>query len=155
MKPLLSLVLLLAIAWAAPFAGADEKPAAKEPAKTLDHPYATYVDCARMCGECQLACEKCFDHCGMQAANGKAEHAKAMKLSQDCSEFCGMAAKLTGRRSSLSPLAREACAKACDACAAECETFADSSAMKGCAEACKKCAAACREMNKSVSHGQK
>lgn len=110
--------------------------------------HAMNDECAKVCSECQNACEKNFHHCFMQVKGGKAEHAKVMHLSVDCAEFCASSAKLTARHSELAVVQCEACAKACDACAAECDKFAAMPEMKACADACKKCAASCREMVK-------
>lgn len=131
--------------WAMLSAQADDKPAAAGHEKHFD-------ECAKVCADCQVACEKNFHHCFKMVEAGKKEHAKAMHLSVDCAEFCTTSAKLTGRKSELAATACEACAKACDACAAECEKHADMPEMKACAEACKKCAASCREMVKMAGH---
>ena len=137
-------VLSTVTGWAALSARADDKPAADH-AKHFD-------ECAKVCADCQVACEKNFHHCFKLVEGGKKEHAKAMHLSVDCAEFCTISAKLTARHSELAATSCEACAKACDACAAECEKFKDMPEMKACAEACKKCAASCREMAKMAGH---
>ena len=137
-------VLSTTTGWAVLSARADDKPA-DAPAKHFD-------ECAKVCADCQVACEKNFHHCFKMVEGGKKEHAKAMHLSVDCAEFCTIAAKLSARKSELAVTACEACAKACDACAAECAKFPDMPEMKACAEACKKCAASCREMVKMAGH---
>jgi hypothetical protein len=121
-------------------------------ASRADHHSKHFEDCAKVCADCQVECEKNFHHCFKMVEAGKKEHAKAAHLSADCAEFCTLSAKLTARKSELAVPACEACAKACDACAAECEKFKDMPEMKACAEACKKCAASCREMVKMVGH---
>lgn len=137
-------VLSTVTGWAALSAQADDKPAADH-AKHFD-------ECAKVCADCMLVCEKTAHHCGEQVAAGKKEHAKPAMLAADCAEFCALSAKLTARHSDLAGAACEACAKSCDACAAECEKFKDMPEMKACAEACKKCAASCREMAKMAGH---
>jgi hypothetical protein len=137
-------VLSTATGWAVLSARADDKPAGDH-AKHFD-------ECAKVCADCQVACEKNFHHCFTLVEGGKKEHARAMHLSVDCAEFCTISAKLTARHSELAVTSCEACAKACDACAAECEKFKDMPEMKACAEACKKCAASCREMAKMAGH---
>ena len=130
--------------WVALSARADDK----KPADHAKH----FEECAKVCADCQVACEKNFHHCFKQVEGGKKEHARAMHLSVDCAEFCTISAKLTARKSELAAPACEACAKACDVCAAECEKFRDVPEMKACAEACRKCAASCREMVKMAGH---
>lgn len=137
-------VLSTAPGWTALSARADDK-ADADHAKRFD-------ECAKVCADCQVACDKTFHHCFTLVEGGKKEHATAMHLSVDCAEFCALSAKLTARHSSLAGPACEACAKACDACAAECEKFATVPEMKACAESCKKCAASCREMAKMAGH---
>lgn len=151
MKHLFALAAFAALSaptgWAVPSARAAGQPGspAADHAKHFD-------ECAKVCADCQVACDKNFHHCAKLVEGGKKEHAKAMHLSVDCAELCAVAAKLTARKSDLSAPACEACAKACDACAAECDKFADMPEMKACAEACKKCAASCREMVKMAGH---
>ena len=123
------------------------------PSARADHHTKHFEDCAKVCAECQVECDKNFHHCFKLVEAGKKEHAKAMHLSVDCAEFCALAAKLTARQSELAVPACEACAKACDACAAECDKFPDMPEMKACAAKCKECAKSCREMVKMVGHG--
>ena len=120
----------------------------RAPTAAPDQHHAMYAACAKVCAECMLTCEMTAHHCAEAVMAGKKEHAKAMKLTGDCAEFCALSAKMTASHSELAPAACEACAKACDLCAAECLKFADMPEMKTCAESCKKCAASCREMMK-------
>jgi hypothetical protein len=106
-----------------------------------DHHTKHFEECAKVCAGYQVECEKNFHHCFNMLQGGKNEHAKAMYLSVGCAEFCTILAKLTARKSELSIPACEACAKAYDACAAECEKFPDMPEMK-----------ACRDMVKIVGH---
>jgi hypothetical protein len=119
------------------------------PSARADHPSKHFDECAKVCADCQVECDKNFHHCFKLVEDGKKEHAKAARLSADCAEVCALSAKLTARKSELALPGCEACAKAC---AAECEKFKDVPEMKACAEACKKCAASCREMVKMVGH---
>lgn len=146
----LSLVAAIAaltalLGWPSLTVHADDKQPAADHAKHFD-------ECAKVCADCQVACDKNFHHCFKLVEGGKKEHAKAMHLSVDCGELCAVSAKLTARKSELAGASCEACAKACEACAAECEKFKDMPEMKACAEACKKCAASCREMVKMSGH---
>ena len=146
MKRLLSLAMFTTLATMIGSANLSAQPQVK-PANLHDK---HFDDCANICAECQIVCEKNFHHCSQLVESGKKEHAKAMILSLDCAEFCTLSAKLTARHSPLAAPSCETCAKACDACAAECEKFPDQPEMKACAETCKKCAASCREMVKMV-----
>ena len=110
--------------------------------------------CARVCADCMTHCEINFHHCAGLVAGGKKEHAHPMHLSVDCAELCDVGAKLSARHSVFAVPACEACAKACDLCAAECEKF-DDPHMKACAKACRDCARECREMIKNVGHNDK
>ncbi|MBA4066941.1 MAG: hypothetical protein C0501_25185 [Isosphaera sp.] len=123
------------------------------PSARADHHTKHFEDCAKVCADCLVECEKNFHHCFKLVEAGKKEHAKAMHLSADCAEFCGISAKLTARKSELAVTACEACAKACDACAAECDKFPNMPEMKACAQKCRECAKSCREMVKMVGHG--
>ncbi|MBX9582978.1 MAG: four-helix bundle copper-binding protein [Gemmataceae bacterium] len=106
--------------------------------------------CAKVCAECQVACDKNFHHCFTLVEGGKKEHAKAAHVSLDCAELCAAAARLTARHSPLSAAACDACAKACDMCAAECDKFQNMPEMKACADKCRECAKSCREMVKMM-----
>ena len=142
-----SYVMLGAFAILAAYTGLAAAPIQADDKDHKEHG-AMFEQCAKVCAECQIACDKNFHHCFMLVESGKKDHAKAAHLSVDCAEFCALSAKLTARHSALAGTACEACAKACDACAAECQKFTNMPEMKACAESCKKCAASCREMVK-------
>ena len=109
-----------------------------------------HEDCLRACSDCLVDCNKTAHHCFELVAAGKKEHAKALHLTVDCEEFCGMSLKLVARSSPLISTACEACAKACDECAAECEKFSTDPQMQACAKSCRDCAKSCRVMVKAV-----
>ena len=120
------------------------------PARAEDSPHGEHMtECAKTCAACLVQCEMNFDHCFKLVAAGKVEHAKAMRLSGECAEFCALSAKLSARNSELSVAACEACAKACAACGVECAKF-DMPEMKACAAECQKCEASCRAMVKMM-----
>lgn len=127
-------------------------PASQLPVPAPDKHHAMYADCAKVCADCMVTCEMTAHHCGELVVAGKKEHAKPAMVAADCAEFCALSAKLTARHSDLAPASCEACAKACDLCAAECAKFPDMPEMKSCVESCKKCAASCREMAKMTGH---
>jgi len=122
--------------------------------KAADAHHAMYANCAKICADCMLECEKMVHHCSELAMSGKKDHARPAAIAAACAELCAVSAKLTARHSDLAPASCEACAKACDMCAAECEKFPDMPEMKVCADLCKKCAISCREMAKMVHHKQ-
>jgi hypothetical protein len=105
-----------------------------------------FLQCAKACGDCQIACDSCFKHCAKLLEEGKTDHVKTMYACVDCAEFCSLSAKLTARQSPLSTQACEGCAKACDLCAAECEKFKSDKHMTDCAKSCRDCAKSCRTM---------
>ena len=110
------------------------------------HGKAEMEKCVKECGRCAAECASCFDHCTMLVSQGKKEHVRTLRTCVDCGDICAIAGKLTARHGALMGIVCEACAKACDACGAECKKFPSDEHMKRCADACKDCAAACREM---------
>ncbi|MDP1797972.1 MAG: four-helix bundle copper-binding protein [Planctomycetaceae bacterium] len=123
---------------------ADPKPAA--------HQHGSR--CADLCAACANTCSACVEHCVLQLAAGKKEHAATLRLCNDCADLCSLAAKIESRGGPLHLLICEACAKACDRCAAECSQFKDQPHMVQCAKACVDCAAACREMIQHAGHAK-
>jgi hypothetical protein len=93
--------------------------------------------------ECMVTCEVCSHHCAMLAAQGKKEHAKTHEMLGDCAAICSVSASLAAHASELARLQLDACARACEQCATECEKH-DDPMMKECAQSCRKCAAACK-----------
>lgn len=108
-------------------------------------------ECAKICANCQLACDSCFKHCISLAGEGKKDHAECAQYCADCAECCKACATLCGRQSPLSPQMLDCCAKCCDACAASCEKFPDDKHMAQCAKTCRDCAKSCRDMGKMVA----
>lgn len=112
-----------------------------------------FMKCAKVCVECQLECDACFQHCLTLTAQGNKQHAETAQLCVDCGECCQLAATLSARKSPLAGPACECCAVCCDACAAACEKVPDDEHMAACAKACRTCAESCREMAKMVASG--
>lgn len=110
--------------------------------------------CAEVCAMCANACSSCVEHCVLQLALGKKEHATTLRLCNDCADLCSLTAKIGSRGGPLNLLICEACAKACDRCAAECNQFKDQPHMVQCAKACMDCASGCREMIQHVEHSK-
>jgi hypothetical protein len=109
-----------------------------------------FESCAKACADCMRACESCASHCVHLVADGKKDHLKTTGTCVDCAEFCAAAAKIVSRQGPMALTICEACAKACDQCAGECEKFPDDTHMKECAKACRDCAKECREMPKHL-----
>jgi len=108
-----------------------------------------YARCAKACIDCRKACTACSKHCVSMVAAGMKEHVKSKSLADDCADICAAAANITARRGPMSAAICAACAKACDACGAECRKWPAMEPMKYCAQSCSDCAKACREMLKS------
>jgi hypothetical protein len=106
--------------------------------------------CAKNCAETMIACNKGFQHCYRQVAEGKKEHARTMHLCVDCADICGTAAALVARMSPLLAHTCTAAADCCDGLLAQCEKLNDPE-MKSVAEACGACAKSCREMVQAMS----
>ena len=111
-----------------------------------------FVQCAKVCADCQVACDSCFHHCAALVAKGGKEHVKTMHACVDCAEYCALAAKLSARQSTFAVTACDGCAKTCDACATECEKFKDDKHMADCAKSCRDCAKSCRTMIEHSKH---
>lgn len=94
--------------------------------------------------ECMVSCEVGSSHAGMLAADGKKELARVHETLSDCGAICAVTAGLVARGSSLAAAQKEACAKACDSCASECEK-SDDATLKDCGQSCRRCAAVCRK----------
>jgi hypothetical protein len=118
-------------------------------AQQSPHHGAMHGDCLKACQTCTEECNATFDHCSRLVEQGHKDHARAARLALDCSEFCGLSARLVARDSTLMDSACQACADACKVCGDECARF-DSERMKTCAEACRKCEQACRDMVRSM-----
>lgn len=95
-------------------------------------------DCVTECNHCTSAC---LEEQDVQAL------AKCIKLNMDCAEICTLIAGYAARGSAHTMHLMEECAEICDACAVECEKFADQyDHCKKCAAVCRACAEECRTM---------
>ena len=105
--------------------------------------------CIKACQDCSRSCNQTFHHCYEQVAQGKKEHAKALRLVADCAKFCNLSADLVASGSPLMAYSCSACADACKACASECDKYAMTE-MKACAKACYACEKTCRAMVRAM-----
>jgi hypothetical protein len=74
------------------------------------------------------------------------DHLRSQKLCADCADICTAAAQIVARHGLLSAVISDACLKACELCAQECEKFPDNAHMKACAKSCRDCVQTCREV---------
>ena len=112
----------------------------------VNQPLGDAVHHAMYCSKMALSCA---DACA-------AEHmdmTQCIRVCEDVSDVCEATARLGLRRSGSNPeILREMlelCARACDACAAECEKH-DHEHCRLCAQMCRECAADCRHAALSV-----
>jgi hypothetical protein len=127
-------------------AQADDKPGQHDPSHA-----AMAKECEEACGHCEATCNTAFHHCMMQAAAGKAAHAKMAQSVVDCAAFCDLSAEMIARGSSLMVFSCQACSEACRHCAQECESDAADEMMKLCVASCRRCEASCRKMVQAIS----
>jgi hypothetical protein len=106
--------------------------------------------CCDTCGDCAKACNRAFQHCLTQAAQGKAQYVRAAQITADSAEFCALSSEMLSRNSSLAMVSCGACADACKRCAQDCESFDTDLDMKMCVQECKRCEESCRKMVKTA-----
>jgi hypothetical protein len=98
--------------------------------------------CAKMCASCADAC-----------LAERHDMTQCIRTCLDCADVCEAAGRLalrqTGDNQAVMREMLELCARACDACAAECEKH-DHAHCKLCAQMCRECAADCRNAAASV-----
>ena len=95
-------------------------------------------ECAAECNHCAAAC---LEEQDVQSL------ARCIKLDIDCAEICYLTASYAARGSEHAMHLMKECAEICNACAEECEKFADRyDHCKKCAEACRNCAEECSTM---------
>ena len=108
-------------------------------------------DCAKVCSDCQRACDLCATHCATMLADGKKEHLACLLNCQDCATCCAACSQVCARGGPLSALMADCCAACCDHCAKACETITNDSQMKACAEECRNCEKTCRGIVKNLA----
>ena len=97
----------------------------------------------------RASCNETFRHCYDQVAQGKKEHAKALRLVVDCAQFCNLSSDMVA---SDSPLMVYSCAASRGVQVVrvtECDKH-EASEMKNCAKACYACEKTCRAMVSAV-----
>lgn len=104
----------------------------------------TRQKCADACSECMLKCLKCHAYCVEMLEKESTPHVHGGKPCLDCAAFCKMCLSVCIRGGPMVAVAVEACAKACETCAAECAKYPEDKMISECAAECLKCAKACR-----------
>jgi hypothetical protein len=108
-----------------------------------------YHACISACYACATAAKQCAEEC--LAEKDPQLFAACVKLNQDCSTICLVAAIMMAGDSDFVKRTCELCAEICEACAAACEKHAQVAHCQSCIAACRKCAAECRAVSGSVS----
>ncbi|MBX7533257.1 four-helix bundle copper-binding protein [Qipengyuania sp. 1XM1-15A] len=93
---------------------------------------------------CSLFCTSCADACVAEDM----DMAQCIRNCLDCADVCAATARLAVRRTAQNidvlRAQMEACIKACETCAEECEKH-DNDHCKWCAKMCRECADDCRK----------
>lgn len=113
-----------------------------------------FVDCIHACYECVQVCGMCADAClGEEMVK---ELTRCIRLNLDCADVCLATGQILSRQTEpewlMSRLQVEACARACDLCAVECEQHARMHEhCRVCAEACRRCQQACEQLLQTLA----
>jgi hypothetical protein len=103
-----------------------------------------YKSCIDACYLCATACRHCAEECLKEQDVEKL--ARCIKLDNDCSTLCLVAAIAMAGESDFVKQICALCAQVCDACGEECGKHAHMEHCKQSAQACRNCAEACRKM---------
>ncbi|MGI8704900.1 MAG: four-helix bundle copper-binding protein [Sphingomicrobium sp.] len=102
---------------------------------------------------CARMCVSCADACGAE----QMDMTQCIRICLDCADICEATGKLAVRRSGSNEAVLkemlEVCARACDACASECEKH-DHEHCKLCAQICRECADDCRKASVTITPEQ-
>lgn len=101
------------------------------------------------CGLCAQVCVVCADACVREEA--VAELVSCARSDLDCADLCeaaqGVLVRRTAEEDGFVASVLQACVRACDRCAAECEDHAElHEHCRVCAEACRACSRACQDL---------
>lgn len=106
------------------------------------------VRCVDLCFDCAQTCVSCADAClGEPLVD---ELRQCIRMNLDCADICNATGTVTTRRTGTNDeVVRrlfEACAEACELCAADCGRHAEHHEhCRVCAETCHQCERVCRE----------
>ena len=99
---------------------------------------------ARHAMYCSLMCTSCADACSAEPMDMR----QCIRTCSDCADICGATSRLmvrrTGQDIEMLRVQMDACIRACEICAAECESH-DHAHCKLCAQMCRECADDCRK----------
>lgn len=98
------------------------------------------------CLEAAAVSSMCADAC---LAEGDADMRRCIQLDLDCATICTATAQVLSRPAPNGDVWRrllETCARACLACATECETHTRSKHCMTCADTCRRCEMACQQL---------
>jgi hypothetical protein len=93
------------------------------------------------CSDCEVACVSCADSCLGESTIDPLR--RCIRMDLDCADVCNATARVATR---VFAGDTETCARACAACAAECERHAHHEHCAACAAACRRCAESCRNL---------
>ena len=109
--------------------------------------------CIEACFDCAQTCTSCADAC--LAEQDVRAMVGCIRLNLDCADACAATGRIvtrqTERNDRLLTSQLEACATACNACAAECEKHSAMEHCRVCARAYRTCEEACRNLSASIS----
>ena len=118
------------------------------------HPHPTDVDrevlvrCIQECLDCGASCTACAD--ASLAESHLQELIHVIRLSLDCADACDATGRVVTRQTTPDTAVLRAtvaaCARACLACADECERHAHHEHCRVCAEVCRQCKQACDDL---------
>src|SRR5262249_37263857 len=77
--------------------------------RAVEEKEAMYEHCAKVCHDCERACDGCANHCAHLLAEGKKEHLRTLRSCQDCATHCSAAACITARKGLYSDTICKAC----------------------------------------------
>lgn len=99
----------------------------------------------KMCLTCSKVCLEALHHC---LNNGKNASVGGLHLSllQHCADACQLSGRLLIAESKFQSQACELSFEICQACADECDRYANDPVLVRCADICRKCAEICRAM---------
>jgi hypothetical protein len=132
------------------FGGAPSPSISDEPTDNHSQHSQVHGKCAKVCVECQIACDECARRGAVLLREGHTESFAAFQTAEDCATICTAASRILSRGGPSSARICDTCREACASCAKECERFVDDQHMAACAEKCRDCEKACERMSKAM-----
>ena len=118
---------------------------------------AALLACIDACFTCAQICTVCADACLREEM--VAELRRCIRTDLDCADICLTTGRIAARQTetdwSLLRSQLEACATACQICAAECARHADMHEhCRICADTCRRCEEACRQLIQALPESE-